>query len=335
MASKSNKDKAPDDFIAPMEAKSVPELPQGADWVYEPKWDGFRCLALKDGKNVVLQGKSGKPLDRYFPEVVQAIAVIKLERLALDGEIIIRIDGELDFDALQQRLHPAASRIAKLSNDTPASFTVFDTLLDVKGKPIGGSAFADRRAALDKIAAKFVDKSITLTSQTASLPTAQSWLDTGFAGTDGVVAKRLDLAYQFGERAMLKVKRIRTADCVVGGFRYAQGTRVVGSLLLGLYNDKGLLDHVGFTSAFAKVDKAALTAKLEKLVGAPGFTGDAPGGPSRWATERSAEWQPLKTKLVVEVSFDHVTGRRFRHGTRLLRWRPDKAPAQCTFDQIG
>ena len=236
---------------------------------------------------------------------------------------------------MQQRLHPAASRIAKLSKDTPASFTVFDTLFDVKGKPIGGSAFADRRAALDKIAAKFVDKSITLTSQTASLPTAQSWLDTGFAGDRRRHRKAARRGIPVRRAGDAEGKTIRTADCVVGGFRYAQGTRVVGSLLLGLYNDKGLLDHVGFTSAFAKVDKAALTAKLEKLVGAPGFTGDAPGGPSRWATERSAEWQPLKTKLVVEVSFDHVTGGRFRHGTRLLRWRPDEAPAQCTFDQIG
>ena len=149
-----------------------------------------------------------------------------------------------------------------------------------------------------------------------------------------MIAKRLDLAYRFGERAMLKVKRIRTADCVVGGFRYAQGTKTVGSLLLGLYNDRGLLDHVGFTSAFAKTDKEALTAKFEKLVSPPGFTGDAPGGPSRWATERSSDWHPLKSKLVVEVSFDHVTGGRFRHGTKLLRWRSDKPPKQCTTEQI-
>jgi ATP-dependent DNA ligase len=266
---------------------------------------------------------------------VQAVSSIKQPRFVIDGEIIIRIDGEISFEALQMRLHPAASRIAKLAKETPASFTAFDALLDEKGENISGEVFKERRNALGKMFGKRKSESITLTKQTASLATAQDWLDTGFAGTDGVIAKRLDLAYRFGERAMLKVKRIRTADCIVGGFRYAQGTKIVGSLLLGLYNEQGLLDHVGFTSAFAKTDKKALTVKLEKLIGPPGFTGDAPGGLSRWATERSGEWQPLKTKLVVEVSFDHVSGGRFRHGTRLLRWRPDKAPKQCTTEQIS
>ena len=322
------------DPILPMEAKSVAALPEGANWVYEPKWDGFRCLAIKDGSDVVLQGKSGKPLDRYFPEVVKAVASIKLQRFAIDGEIIIRINGELSFEALQMRLHPAASRIARLSKETPGSFTAFDTLLDEKGKDISGEPFNERRKVLGRFSGKFMSESITVTKQTASLETARDWLNKAFAGTDGVIAKRLDLPYRFGERVMLKVKRIRTADCVVGGFRYAQGTKIVGSLLLGLYNEQGLLDHVGFTSAFAKIDKEALTAKLEKLIGPPGFTGDAPGGPSRWATERSGEWQPLKTKLIVEVSFDHVSGGRFRHGTRLLRWRPDKSPKQCLMDQI-
>jgi ATP-dependent DNA ligase len=321
--------------ILPMEAKSVPSLPAGANWVYEPKWDGFRCLALKDGKTISLQGKSGKPLGRYFPEVREAIASIGLDKLALDGEILIRIDGALSFDALQMRLHPAESRIRKLSIETPAVFTAFDTLLSETGKDISAEPFERRRKALSNISAKSKHQQVSLTKQTASLKTAQGWLDNGVAGTDGVIAKETDLDYRFGERAMLKVKRMRTADCVVGGFRYAQGSELVGSLLLGLYNDRGLLDHVGFTSAFAKEDKKALTARLEKLVGPPGFTGDAPGGPSRWATERSAEWQPLKTKLVVEVSYDHVTGGRFRHGTRLLRWRPDKAPKQCTMEQIS
>lgn len=321
--------------IQPMEAKSVLGLPAGANWVYEPKWDGFRCLALKDGERVSLQGKSGKTLDRYFPEVRAAIASISLDKLTLDGEVLIRIDGALSFDALQMRLHPAESRIKKLSIETPAAFTVFDTLLSATGKDISAEPFERRRKALGKISAKFKDPKVSLTKQTASLKTAQGWLDNGFAGTDGVIAKQTDLDYRFRERAMLKVKRMRTADCVVGGFRYAQGSDLIGSLLLGLYNDRGLLNHVGFTSAFAKENKKALTNRLEKLVGPPGFTGDAPGGPSRWSTERSAEWQPLKTKLVVEVSFDHVTGGRFRHGTRLLRWRPDKAPRQCTMEQIS
>jgi ATP-dependent DNA ligase len=322
-------------IIRPMEAKGVAALPEGVDWVYEPKWDGFRCLALKDGNDVVLQGKSGKPLGRYFPEVVEAIASIELKRLALDGEILIRTGGELSFDALQMRLHPAESRITKLSMETPALFAAFDTLVSERGKSINAEPFAQRRTVLENISAAFKHEQVGLTEQTADIKAAQGWLENGFAGTDGVVAKRTDLDYRFGERAMVKVKRIRTADCVVGGFRYAQDSELVGSLLLGLYNDKGLLDHVGFTSAFAKEDKHALTARLEKLVEPPGFTGDAPGGPSRWATERSTEWRPLKTKLVVEVSFDHVTGGRFRHGTRLLRWRPDKAPKQCTMVQIS
>lgn len=322
-------------IILPMEAKGVPALPAGANWVYEPKWDGFRCIALKDGTTISLQGKSGKLLDRYFPEIREAIASIGVSKLALDGEILIRTNGELSFDALQMRLYPAESRIRKLSIESPAMFTAFDTLLGKTGQNIGAEPFELRREALANISAKFKHERVSLTKQTASRKTAQRWLDNGFAGTDGVVAKQTDLDYRFGERAMLKVKRIRTADCVVGGFRYAKGSDVVGSLLLGLFNDSGSLDHVGFTSAFAREDKEALTARLEKLVGPPGFTGDAPGGPSRWSTERSTEWQPLKIKLVVEVSYDHVTGGRFRHGTRLLRWRPDEAPRLCTMEQIG
>ena len=322
------------DPIYPMEAKLVASLPVGPGWLYEPKWDGFRCLAFKDGSSVELQAKSGKLLTSFFPEVVSAVAAIKVERAALDGELRIVIDGKAAFDALQMRLHPAASRIKKLSLETPASLVIFDTLLSAKGEPLHDRPLSERRRALQKLASK-LPAIITLTESTEDLKTAQRWLKSGYAGTDGVIAKQLELPYRFGERAMIKVKRIRTADCVVGGFRYGQGSKLVGSLLLGLYDDQGLLNHVGFTSALADVDKAALTAKLEKLIAPPGFTGDAPGGPSRWTTERSAEWQPLKPELVVEVSYDHVTGNRFRHGTRLLRWRPDKAPTQCTFEQIS
>jgi ATP-dependent DNA ligase len=231
------------------------------------------------------------------------------------------------------RLHPAISRITKLSKETPAEMVVFDTLLDGSGKPIHDRSLADRRLTLEKFSTRFAP-GILVGESTRDEAVALRWLKTGYAGTDGVMAKRLDLPYRFGERAMLKVKRIRTADCVIGGFRYGQGSKRVGSLLLGLYDDQGLLHHVGFTSALADIDKAALTVKLERLIAPPGFTGDAPGGPSRWSTERSSEWQPLKPKLVAEVSFDHVTGNRFRHGTRLLRWRPDKSPRACTFDQI-
>ncbi len=319
--------------ILPMEAKLTADLPSQEGWLYEPKYDGFRCIALKDGTAVELQGKSGKSLTRYFPEAARAIAAIKLNRAILDGELRIVIDGTADFDALQMRLHPAASRITKLAKETPAEMVVFDTLLDASGKPIHDRSLADRRLTLEKFSTKFA-AGVLVGESTRDVAIARRWLKTGYAGTDGVMAKRLDLPYRFGERAMLKVKRIRTADCVIGGFRYGQGSKLVGSLLLGLYDDQGLLHHVGFTSALADIDKAALTAKLERLIAPPGFTGDAPGGPSRWSTERSSEWQPLKPQLVVEVRFDHVTGNRFRHGTRLLRWRPDKAPRACTFDQI-
>lgn len=316
-----------------MEAKLVPELPSGSEWLYEPKWDGFRCLAFKQGSSVELQGKSGKLLTKYFPEVATAVAALKLDRAAFDGELRIVIGGKASFDALQMRLHPAASRINRLAKETPAEFVIFDTLLDAKGTPIDDQPLSERRHAIKRLASK-LPKSLSVSESTDDVQTARRWLKNGYAGTDGVIAKRLDLPYRFGERVMLKVKRIRTADCVVGGFRYGQNSKQVGSLLLGLYDSEGLLHHVGFSSALADVDKPTLTKKLEKLIAPPGFTGDAPGGPSRWATERSTEWQPLKPKLVVEVSYDHVTGNRFRHGTRLLRWRPDKAPSQCSFDQI-
>lgn len=321
------------DPIHPMEAKSAAELPAGVGWHYEPKWDGFRCLALKSGTDVELQGKSGKSLTRYFPEVAKALSGVKLSNAALDGELRIEIDGVASFDALQMRLHPAATRIKRLSEETPATLVVFDTLLDADGNPIHELPLEKRWAVLKRLSRKFND-AVSLSEATEDVRIAQQWLKRGYAGTDGVIAKRLDMPYLFGERALLKVKRLRTADCVVGGFRYQRGKKTVGSLLLGLYDSDGLLHHVGFTSALGGEDKSELTARLEKLIGKPGFTGDAPGGPSRWATDRSAEWEPLKPKLVVEVSYDHVTGNRFRHGTRLLRWRPDKAPRQCTFEQI-
>ena len=308
-------------------------LPAGPGWLYEPKWDGFRCLALKDGSDVELQGKSGKSLTRYFPEVATAFSEIPLARAALDGELRIEIDGVASFEALQMRLHPAATRIQRLSKESPASLVLFDTLLDAKGASIHELPLEKRRSVLTRISQKFGDR-LSLSEATQDIRVAKRWLARGYAGTDGVIAKELDKPYQFGERALLKVKRIRTADCVVGGFRYQAGTKTVGSLLLGLYDQDGLLHHVGFTSALANEDKPQLTAQLEKIIAPPGFTGDAPGGPSRWANERSADWKPLKPKLVVEVSYDHVTGDRFRHGTRLLRWRPDKSPRQCTFDQI-
>lgn len=232
----------------PMEAKSAEALPDGSSWLYEPKWDGFRCLAFKDQDAVRIQSKAGKPLGRYFPDIVEALQRLKAKQFVLDGEIVIPVDGR---------------------------------------------------------------------------------------DLDGVIAKRLDLPYRSGERdGMQKVKRQRTADCVVGGFRYASKGGGVGSLLLGLYDDQGLLHHVGFTSSLRADERKGLTERLERLIEPPGFTGKAPGGPSRWSTERTGEWKPLAPKLVVEVGFDHVSGGRFRHGTRFLRWRPDKAPAQCTTKQL-
>ncbi|TPJ70612.1 ATP-dependent DNA ligase [Mesorhizobium sp. B2-7-1] len=320
----------------PMEARSADVLPEGdGSWQYEPKWDGFRCLAFKDDKAVDLRAKSGKPLGRYFPELMATIQSLDAEDFVADGEIVIEIDGGASFDALQMRLHPAESRIRKLSLETPAQLILFDMLVAPGGKTMFDRSLSDRRKALETFLAKASHGGLRLSPSTTNVATATQWLrGAGHGSTDGVVAKRLDEPYRPGERAMVKVKRLRTADCVVGGFRYLNSKRQVGSLLLGLYNDNEQLDHVGFTSTISNDDRAALTTKLEALRGGSGFTGKAPGGPSRWSTERSGEWEPVKPELVVEVRFDHVTGDRFRHGTRLLRWRPDKAPRQCTFEQI-
>ena len=321
--------------LEPMEARLVSELPTGTGWQFEPKWDGFRCVVFRSGNRVELQAKSGKPLSRYFPEVVARVKALRPEQFALDGELATPVGDSLSFDALQMRLHPAESRIKKLSVGTPATLMLFDCLFDADGKRLLAQPFESRRTALEKFfgGLKSTD-GLVLTPYTRDRRVAEKWLNDAGGALDGVIAKQLDLPYSSGERALLKVKRLRTADCVVGGFRYGVDSKEVASLLLGLYNTEGLLDHVGFTSAIAKKDRKALTAKLEKLRGEPGFTGDAPGGPSRWSTERSAEWQPLQSKLVVEVCYDHVSGDRFRHGTRLLRWRPDKAPSQCTFEQL-
>jgi ATP-dependent DNA ligase len=321
----------------PMEAKSVAQLPSGEPWQYEPKWDGFRCIAFHDGGKVDLQSKSGQPPGRYFPELVEALLKLKPKQFVLDGEIVVPVKGKFSFDDLLMRIHPAASRIKKLSLETPAKLIVFDLLVDDRGKSLVDLPLKERRKKLDAFAKKYFAKnrSIELSPCTSDIKIAKDWLRGAGVDLDGVIAKQIDMPYQSGNRqGMVKVKRLRTADCVVGGFRYASEGRVVGSMLLGLYDTKGLLHHVGFTSSFKSDEKAALTKKLEKLIKPPGFTGNAPGGPSRWATERSAEWQPLAPKLVAEVQYDHFTGGRFRHGTKFLRWRPDKKPQQCRFDQV-
>lgn len=319
-----------------MEARLVDELPADDGWQFEPKWDGFRCLAFRSGDAVEIKAKSGKSLSRFFPEVLANLRALGQRAFVLDGELIISAsDGGLAFDALQMRLHPAQSRIQRLSKETPADFVFFDCLLAGRGKPLLNEPLVHRREVLERFFADFGGAhGLRLTPCTHKLRQARSWLNTPRVSLDGVIAKQLDLPYLAGERAMLKVKRLRTADCVVGGFRYASAGRLVGSLLLGLYDTAKRLHHVGFTSSIRDQERPALTKRLERLIAPPGFTGDAPGGPSRWSTERSAQWEPLRPQLVVEVRYDHVTGQRFRHGTHFVRWRPDKAPGQCTFDQL-
>jgi len=324
-----------------MEARSVDAIPRGDEWQYEPKWDGFRCLLTRDDGQVALQSKSGENLTRYFPEVAEAALRLKADRFTLDGEIVVPQGKSFSFDALLQRIHPAASRVARLSKETPALMLAFDLLATAKDEKLAEQPLAKRRPALEGFAKLQFKRQPTflLSPATTNYATAKKWLTESGGGSDGVIAKRLDLPYQAGNReGMQKIKKFRSADCVIGGFRYAtnkqDGKKVVGSLLLGLYDDAGLLHHVGFSSAIKREQKPALTAKLEALIGRPGFTGNAPGGPSRWSTERSAEWCPLQPKLVVEVCYDHFSGDRFRHGTTILRWRPDKAPRQCTLDQL-
>jgi ATP-dependent DNA ligase len=319
---------------APMEALLAAELPEGEGWQFEPKWDGFRCLARRNGDEVTLTSKSGKPLARYFPEVVDMLRALAARQFLLDGELIIPVGDALSFDALQLRLHPAESRIRKLAGQTPAELMAFD-LLELDGISLVGLPLSERRAKLERFFKENHAGRLQLSPTTRDRAVALSWLERSGGALDGVIAKRAELEYRSGERAMIKVKQQRTADCVVGGFRYAARKHEVGSLLLGLYDDQGLLDHVGFTSAIPSKDRPQLTDKLEALIEAPGFTGSAPGGPSRWNSERSMAWEPLKPVLVVEVRYDQVTGCRFRHGTGFVRWRPDKDPRQCTFEQLA
>lgn len=318
--------------LAPMEAKLVTELPEEPGWQFEPKWDGFRAMVFRDGDAVEIMSKSGKSLARYFPEIVALVAGIDQARFVLDGELILPIGDVLSFDALQARLHPAESRILKLSRETPAQLMLFDCLRDgdheLLDRPLG-----ERRAALEAFHARHGGPALLL-SPCGDLAAAHAWLAQSGGALDGVVAKPLSGPYRSGERAMLKVKQHRTADCVVGGFRRTKDGGGVASLLLGLYDGGGRLNHVGFTSGIATGERAALSRKLEPLIEAPGFSGKAPGGPSRWNNGEESKWEPLRNELVAEVLYDQVTGERFRHGTRLLRWRPDKAPAQCTMDQL-
>jgi ATP-dependent DNA ligase len=323
--------------LEPMLAQLVGEIPEGDEWQYEPKWDGFRCLAFRDGQSVELQSKAGQTLTRYFPEVAEAVAALPPSQFVLDGEIVVPVGKRLSFDDLLQRIHPAESRVRKLAHETPALFIVFDLLVDEKGRSLLSKPLVERRTALERFAKKHFreDGLLRLSPSTEDLRLARRWLASAGGALDGIVAKRRDLEYRAGDRTgMQKIKLLKTADCVVGGFRYAAKARVVGSLLLGLYNARGELDHVGFCSSIQAAQRRDWTPKLEALVQKPGFTGKAPGGPSRWSTERTGEWEPLTPKLVVEVRYDHFSQGRFRHGTRFLHWRPDKAPRDCTLDQV-
>lgn len=326
--------------MEPMEALSVTEIPRGAEWQYEPKWDGFRCLLSRDGGRIRMQSKGGRDLVRYFPEVAAAASAMSAESFILDGELIIHLEEGYSFGALLQRIHPAASRVKRLAVETPACFIAFD-LLRSASADFAGLPLSKRRPALEKFARRYFGGKDVFTLSPASRDRAEAtrWLQHVEDGHDGVVAKRLDLPYCCGTRdGMQKIKLLRSADCVVGGFRYGEkkqgGRKVIGSLLLGLYDDSGLLHHVGFTSAIKTSDRPGLTEKFEKIASQCSFTGKAPGGPSRWSTKRSAAWQPVCPVNVVEVCYDHVSGDRFRHGTRLLRWRPDKKASQCRMDQL-
>jgi ATP-dependent DNA ligase len=320
-----------------MEAYSTDEIPVGPEWQYEPKWDGFRCIVFRNQQEVFLQSKAGQPLARYFPDVVEQLQTIKARRFVLDGELAIPIGKVLSFDELQLRLHPAASRVQKLATAHPALFIVFDLLADTRSESLLALPLGERRKRLEAFLRENVKPKsrVRLSPATTKLETAKKWFKKAGGNLDGLIAKRIDAPYASGERtAVAKIKQIRTADCVVGGFRYATGSSLLGSLLLGLYDDAGLLHHVGFSSAFKAGERPGLTKKFEALKKEPGFTGNAPGGPSRWSTERSGEWVAVDPKLVVEVTYDHFTGGRFRHGTRIVRWRPDKLPRQCKLDQV-
>ena len=332
----------------PMEATRADRLPEGDGWQFEPKWDGFRCLAFRDGPVVALQSKAGQPLTRYFPELMGAFQTLEHRAFVLDGEIVVPRNGRLSFDDLLMRIHPAASRVAKLAKETPAAFAAFDLLYDpISKEPLISYPLVERRTRLDRGFASLLNHPfIQLSPVTRDRTLATRWFaDLGAYGLDGIMAKRMDEPYRSGDRlGMIKVKHLKTADCLVGGFRYSSAAKTgkstrsvattIGSLLLGLYDSDGLLQFVGFTSSFSDEERACLRKIVEPLKGGAGFSGKAPGGPNRWSQRQSDEWERLNPTLVCEIQFDHFSQGRFRHGTKFLRWRPDKDPQQCTFDQV-
>jgi ATP-dependent DNA ligase len=332
--------------IEPMLAKVAEALPPEGDALYEPKWDGFRALVFRGPKAVFIQSRDLRPLDRYFPELHEALLAGLPSGCVLDGEIVIARAGRLDFDALQARLHPAESRVKKLAKETPAAFVAFDVLA-AKGRDLREKPQAARRAALESLLAK-VKPPVYLTPVTRDRTVALEWLEHfEGAGLDGVIAKPAGLPYQPGKRVMVKVKHARTADCVVAGFRWYKDTRnAVGSLLLGLYDDQGTLHHVGVTSSFtmerrralvkefAPLRKNALKAHPWRDWAAGSATTRMPGAQSRWSAGKDLSWEPLRIERACEVKYDHLQGDRFRHAASFLRWRPDKPPQDCRYDQL-
>ncbi len=334
--------------IEPMLAKLGGQLPEEGDFLFEPKWDGFRAIVFRSASDVFIQSRDLRPLDRYFPELHETLLDKLPDGVVLDGEIVIATDRGLDFDALQLRLHPAASRVAKLAKEAPASFVAFDALA-IEGRNVMSSSQSERRALLETALSK-VEPPVYLTPMTRERSIALQWLQKfEGAGLDGVIAKPAALSYAPGKRALIKIKHARTAECVVAGFRWHKsGTDVVGSLLLGLYDDRGALQHVGVTSSFTMATRKQLAIDLEPLrkdalvhhpwrdwaSAGDGAANRMPGAQSRWSAGKNLSWEPLRIERVCEIKYDHLQGDRFRHAAIFLRWRPDKPPHDCRYDQL-
>ena len=329
--------------IEPMLARVRSDIPEGEGWLYEPKWDGFRALAYVDDA-IHIESRDGRDLERYFPEVRDELAEHPGSPCVLDGEVIVPTSRGLDFDVLLQRIHPAASRVRLLARDTPATFVVFDILARGDDDLTTKSMVARRSLVVELLGeapdplsiATTPGPAVRTTPQTDDPEIARRWfLELEDVGLDGIIANRVEQTYDPGQRVMTKVKHERTADCVVGGYRLAKSGTGVGSLLLGLYDHQGILHYVGFSSAFRAATRIELLARLKPLEGAQSFGGGrTPGGPSRWSAGRDASWVSVRPELVCEVAYDHMQGLRFRHGTQFRRWRPDKPPRECTFDQL-
>jgi ATP-dependent DNA ligase len=309
--------------IKPALARSAKELPEGDNWRYEPKWDGFRTIVFRDGDDIHLQSRNGKPMNRYFPEVIEQVRELPAQRVVLDGEMIVVVDGIQEFDLLGQRIHPAQSRVQMLAEKTPAAFVAFDVLA-IEDEVLMELPYEERRARLEPL----IEPPVQLTPMVPDTGGAAGWL-TGTS--EGVIAKRADAPYAPGERTgMMKIKRVRTADAVVQAFRFGKEEGTVGSLILGMYDDEDNLHVIGHTSGFKAKEKRELIDKLEPHRTFERGAGEA----SRWKSEEELVWEGLRPDLVVEIAFDHITGNRIRHGARFLRWRPDKDPKECRMDQL-